>query len=119
MTLDKAQRIALLISRLEALPNAASGDEMLAQLSTTQHAVEDEHSGVLANPNAADALVDDGRMYPPDERFLDPIPGRPDIARYRHRKGHVTFIRDNGAIRIELRGQPIIDKPGADGRTVF
>jgi len=119
MTLAKAQRIALLIGRLEALPNASSGHEMLALLVANQHAVEDEHSGVPADPNAADALVDDGRMYPPDERFLDPIPDRPDVTRYRHRKGHVTFIRDNGAIRIELRGQPILDKPGADGRTVF
>lgn len=119
MTLDKHQRISLLIIALKKLPSASTDQEVLAQLVATQNAIEDEHSGVPFDPNAADALIGDGRMYPPDEKFLDPIPERPNISRYRHRKGHITLIRDNGAIRIELRGQPILDKPGTDGRTVF
>lgn len=46
--------------------------------------------------------------------------GYPDVKRYRN-KGHNTFVRANGAIRIETipDGHVVLDKQGSDGKRVF
>jgi hypothetical protein len=46
------------------------------------------------------------------------VEGRSDVIRYRH-KAHNTFIRDNGAIKIQdVDGKVLFEKLGSDGRGV-
>jgi hypothetical protein len=80
--------------------------------------VENEHSGILEDPNAHLAVTSDGRMYPPDDRFAFHS-GSDRISAFGHR-GHRTFFGDNGAVRIERRsnGATEIDIAGADGKTI-
>lgn len=118
--LDKKERIAEFLRRLAAASAARSHDEAIQLVRDTLNAVEDEFSGVIADP---DKYLDDGRLYPPQEDSRRLVPGRTDLVRYRS-KGHNTWIGSNGAIRIDdiPNGdqQPMccLDKPGADGKTV-
>lgn len=97
MTLKRAERLAIFVSRLMAAPCADSAEEAYVLLSNTLNAVEDEHSGV---PYDSDQWASDGRMYPPQSDSIRDIEGRPELTRYRNR-AHNTIIGQNGAIRIE------------------
>jgi hypothetical protein len=118
--LDKEQRLAEFLKRLELASPASSHDEAFDLLEKTLNAVEDEFSGVPADP---DKYLEDGRLYPPQKDSKRFVPGRPDLVRYRSR-GHNTWIGMNGAIRIEdipsghVEPSCCLDKPGADGKTV-
>jgi hypothetical protein len=59
----------------------------------------------------------DGCIHP--EPTKRPVPGRSDVVRYRNRQ-HSTIIGDHGAIRIldHRNGDIVLNKPGADGRTI-
>jgi hypothetical protein len=111
--MTKEARFAEVVRRLEAALPAASADEAMTLLSTTLNQVEDELTDIPFNP---DRWLNDGRMYPPQPDSAREVIGRPDLARYRSR-GHNTWIRTNGAIRIvEIATTAVVlDKPGADG----
>lgn len=92
-------------------------EETLAVLSTTLNEVEDELAGILYNP---ERWQTDGRLYPPLPDSRRPVPGYPDVTRWRS-KGHNTYIRNNGAIEIVTvrEGQIVFRAPGRDGRGVW
>ena len=115
--MDKAQRFQMFIAAMRTLPSAATGAEGLEQIARTLNAVEDEHSGVPFNPGT---WLTDGRMYPPADDYRREVPGRPDVTRFRSRS-HNTYIRANGAVRIEVVGtrEVVLERPGRDGRNVF
>jgi hypothetical protein len=112
----RAERLAELLKRLNAAPAAASFDEARRLVDVTLNEVEDELSGVPFNPPM---WMTDGRMYPVQDDRMFAVPGRPDIKELQS-VAHSIFIRDNGAIRIQLRKPVVVllDKPGADGTTV-
>jgi hypothetical protein len=115
VTLTRAERLAIFVSRLMAAPCADSAEEAYVLLSNTLNAVEDEHSGVTYD---LDRSSSDGRMYPPQSDSIRDIDGRPELTRYRSR-AHNTFIGKNGAIRIEnLTRDLVLSKPGCDGNKV-
>ena len=66
----------------------------------------------------------DGRLYPPLPDSVREVEEVPQVVRYRSR-GHNTFIGDNGSIEIAgvSEGVPpanrILEKPGADGRSLW
>ena len=93
------QRLNILYERLGGLPQPTSADEALGQLNDTLNQVEDEFSGVTANPNPG--LKFDGRMYPPRDDYIDRLPGGGITART---KGNVIEIQANGGMRILSRG---------------
>jgi len=94
----------------------ADHDEARRQVADILNAVEDDMTSIPYDPTFP---LNDGRMYPPQDDSKRVVPGRPDVTRYRSR-AHSTLIGDGGAIRIvELTSNAIvIDKPGADGRTL-
>lgn len=60
----------------------------------------------------------DGRMYPPQADNMYPVPGRPNVKRFRSRE-HSMLIEDNRAITVrDKAGKTIFSKPGADGRAI-
>jgi hypothetical protein len=115
----KAQRLNVFFSRLKAKEPAANHAEALALLASTLNGVEDEFSGVPYNPEEPG---NDGRMYPPDDRFRYTKWECPGVRCYRQ-VAHATFTADNGAIAIRRRtggelGGIIFEKPGKDGKKV-
>jgi len=92
-------------------------EEALGVLSTTLNEVEDELAGILYNP---ERWQTDGRLYPPLPDSRRPVPGRPDVTRWRS-KGHNTYIRENGAVEIVSvrEGEIVFHAPGRDGRGVW
>ena len=89
----KRERLQLIQARLAQAPCASTHDEAFAMLTNIVNEVEDEHSGVLYDPNA---WMTDGRIYPPQldsKKSCDVAFAR----RYRT-KGHHVFIGDHGAI---------------------
>ena len=114
--LTKAERIRLFLVRLTAAPAAASHDEALALIAATLSAVEDEHSGIPANPANWQF---DGRMYPPQSDMARPAADRPGVTIYRSR-AHRTLLASNGAFTIidVNTNAVLIAKPGRDGQTV-
>lgn len=113
--MEKEERFRLFICRLESLPPAASAPEAAAQLAAALNEIEDLHSGVMYAP---ENWVSDGRMYPPQNDRRVRCTQSSELLKYRS-KGHFTYFAPNGAIRIEtINGPVLLDKPGADGRTI-
>ena len=105
----KAERLAEFLKRLEVSPAAKSFDEARMLVERVLHEVEDE---LCPAP--------EDQMGPPLDDNRHSVPGHPEVTRYRN-KGHNTFLRQNGAIRIEElpSKRVVLDKPGADGRRVL
>lgn len=117
LVLSKRERLDEILCRLRDHAPFSTGREALSALKAIMRDVEDRHSGVVENPNAAQGLTTDGRMYPPDEHFRKPT-GSPSVSRYRQR-AHETWIGANGAMRIaSVQGDVLLDKPGSDSRTI-
>lgn len=111
---NKRERLHLILAEMEANPAASTADEARALLARVMNTVEDGESGVEANP---DADVDDGRMYPPADRYERAEP-KPGVRLFRV-KAHRVYFGGNGAILItDLNDKILLDKPGADGRLV-
>ena len=119
----RARRFQAFLERLQLLPAAASQPEALTQLRNVLDAVEDERSGVPYDPARWQS---DGRMYAPEADGRRSVPDHPLVVRYRSR-GHNTFLGVNGSIEIRRvrpgvrpeRGDVLLTKPGADGRSVW
>lgn len=111
--MTKEARLAEFVQRMEAAPPAGSADEAMTLLSNTLNEVEDELTDIPFDP---DRWMNDGRMYPPQADSAREVDGRADLTRYRSVR-HNTWIRTNGAIRIEeLQTRAVLlDKPGGDG----
>lgn len=111
--LSKDARLRLFLDRLRSASPAANHDGAVALIASTLNAVEDDHSGVPANPSSWQS---DGRMYPPQADMARPSPDLPGVMVYRSR-GHRTLIGANGAFSIaEVHGGKIlVEKAGADG----
>lgn len=114
---SRAQRLSEFFRRLAQRLPAASVDEALAVLTTTLNEVEDELSGIRYNP---ERWQTDGRLYPPLPDSRRPVPGRPDVTRWRS-KGHNTYIRENGAMEIVTvrEGEIVFRAAGRNGRGVW
>lgn len=115
--ISRQERLELFVQRLLDAPAANTHDEAYTMLCGILDAVEDEFSGVAANPAA---YQNDGRMYPPQPDSARSVEGREDMIRYRSR-AHNTFIAPNGAIAIVTIGannKTICSKPGADGKDI-
>ncbi|WP_037078057.1 hypothetical protein, partial [Pseudonocardia spinosispora] len=108
--LSLGQRLAEVYRRLDLLPAATSADQAVTQLNDTLTAVEDEYSGVPANPNPG--LKFDGRMYPPREDFMTRTLEGAITATT---KGNVIHASPNGALRIPSRrtGEAVYRRDGA------
>jgi hypothetical protein len=113
--MNKGERLLIFLQRLERAPACGSADEARALLDATLNQVEDEFTSVAFNPRM---WRTDGRLYPPQADQASIVKGHPQITRFRSIK-HMTWIGNNGAIRItERTGKCILEKPGADGRTI-
>jgi hypothetical protein len=113
---SKAARLEAFYARLAQSPAAADADNAYELLSRVLTAVEDEMSGVPADPSQ---WKSDGRLYPPQDDNRTQVIDRPDIRRYRQFK-HITYIAANGAIEIAtLSREVVFRKAGADGRHVW
>ena len=128
MDRPRHERLTQLFRRLQCLPMPLTAQEAKAQLDATLDAVEDAMTTIPYNPVMSQS---DGRMYPAQEDNCFPVPGHPDVVRYRS-GGHHIFIRANGALEIRrlttAGGEParppqtgLLDfaRPGADGRSVW
>ena len=113
---SKTERFQIFVERLLAAPVVTSHDEAFALITTILNAVEDEHSGVPANPAHWQS---DGRMYPPQADMARTSKDLPGITIYRNR-AHRTLIAANGAFRITEVGSNkiVLEKSGHDGRAV-
>ena len=107
--------------RLGGKPPFESFDEAWVGLATELHQVEDELSGIPRHPDGPEESPYDGRMYPP--HLTREKPDVPGVRSFRQ-KAHRTSFAENGAIEIMAVeagvavGEPIFEKPGADGRRV-
>ena len=110
------ERLTLFFSLLANVAPASNHDEAFELIARLLNEVEDTHSGILANPEAALAGPADGRMYPPHPNFRRTV--RPGLVRYRT-KGHKVTIRENGSIEIcTLNDEVVMSKLGSDGKGV-
>jgi hypothetical protein len=115
--LTKPERLRLIYKALEEADPCSSEAEVLRLLSVVFDLVEDVHSGVPKNPDAANSRASDGRMYPPHPSFR-----LPDVEPSCYRQlGHKTWIGQNGSLRIFKKGADLADelvfeKRGADGK---
>jgi hypothetical protein len=122
IVLPRWARLEVYYYRMRSAPPASDHDEAMQLMAQMLNGVEDEFSGVPYNPSEPG---NDGRMYPPDPRFLARRASAPGVRVYRQR-GHVTYVADNGAIetREVQAGEEgpieytVLDKPGSDGRRV-
>jgi len=114
---SREQRLDEFFRRLAQRLPVSSAEDALAVLVSTLNEVEDELSGIPYNP---ESWAMDGRLYPPLPDSRRPVPGRPDLARWRS-KAHNTYIRDNGALAIVRApdGVIVFEAPGQDGRGVW
>jgi DNA-binding Xre family transcriptional regulator len=115
--LTKPERLRLIYKALEEAEPCSSEAEMLRLLDFVFDLVEDVHSGVTKNPDAASSRAGDGRMYSPDPSFRLP---NVEPSCYRQ-VGHKTWIGKNGSLRIFKKGADLADtlvfeKRGADGK---
>ncbi|MDP9813913.1 hypothetical protein J2W42_006790 [Rhizobium tibeticum] len=110
----KQERFTLFVERLVAASAVGTHDEAFELICETLDGVEDEFSGIAANPAT---FQTDGRMYPPQPDSARRVPGQQGTIRYRS-KAHNTIIGSNGAIRIETIGPKrtiVLEKLGANG----
>lgn len=114
---SRSQRLEEFLRRLASRLPVASVEDAFSVLAETLNEVEDELTGIPYNP---DSWATDGRLYPPLSDSRRPVPGRPDVARWRSR-AHNTYIRENGAIEIaRVPDNAIVFRaPGRDGRGVW
>lgn len=110
----KGQRLEMILARLQESHPASDEQGARELVERVVNEVEDQYSGVEARP---DADLNDGRMYPPAERFRSKDSTR-DVSCY-GLKGHYIFFGVNGSIRItDRQKQLVLDKLGADERSV-
>jgi hypothetical protein len=110
-------RLAEVCRRLaERLP-ASSSEEALEILILTMNEVEDEWSGTPYDP---ENWSTDGRLYPPVPAGMRPVPGKPEVTRWRS-KAHNTYVRANGALEIvSVRDEAtIFSALGKNGKGVW
>jgi hypothetical protein len=118
---SKDARFQEFLRRLAEAPPASSYVTAYDLIASTLNGVEDELSEISYAPSQ---WRTDGRMYPPLEDNIHRVQNRPDVRLLRS-KGHLTYIRENGAFEIRIRNAPLgideieIAKPGADGRGVW
>jgi len=112
----KRERLRVFLERLRNAPPASTTGEATALVNEMLDGVEDEMTDIPFDPDAAQQLTTDGRMYGPHESFASDWKGRPDLTRYAHAR-HDTLIGASGAILIRIRRPPriLLSKPGADG----
>ena len=115
--MDIHERVVLFYERLSQLKAFASHDEALFEISRILTEIEDAHSGVPRDPSDI-PLVTSGRMYPPHPAFAAKTE-LVDVFVYRQ-KGHLTYIRSDGAVLIANRRTRAIefDKPGHTGERI-
>lgn len=111
--MNKTSRLRLFLAKLAASPAAANHDQAFALIASVLNAVEDEHSGVPADPAN---WRSDGRMYPPQADNARPYSDLPGVFGYRS-VAHRTLIASNGAFAIiELStNKALIEKAGGNG----
>jgi hypothetical protein len=118
--MEKRARFELFVRELRDVAPAATLQEARDKLAEILNRIEDAHSGVPFRPEISDD--DDGRMYPPADKFelKSPFGG----ARLFRTRGHYVLFGDNGAVRISSGkraatapdAEIVLDKPGLDGR---
>ncbi|HWO26454.1 MAG TPA: hypothetical protein VNO30_47325 [Kofleriaceae bacterium] len=116
--MKRQERLRLIFGVLEKKAPADSSDGVFQMMEEAFDEIEDIHSGIIKNPDAASTTVSDGRMYPPHPSFKLRNVEPPT---YRHRGGHKTVIAPNGSFRIfrieaDLSETIIFEKHGADGK---
>lgn len=117
MIAPKQLRLKEMFRRLQRAHPFATWDEARLALETVMRDVEDEFTTIPEDPDAANAKVSDGRMYPPTDKYERPQPCA-SVRLFRH-IAHKTFFGRNGALRISrLNGEVDLDLPGADGLTI-
>ncbi len=97
--MDAAARLEEFFRRLAVASACDTADEAFAQIAQLLIEVEDELSGLPADPAAP---RNDGRMYPPQEDNRLDMGGRQDIRAYRTR-GHRIYLSESGAMLIVRR----------------
>jgi hypothetical protein len=115
--MNKSARLVVFYERLQASSPAGTREEAYDLLCSILNAVEDEHSGVLNNPQNWQT---DGRLYPPQQDRVYTVPGFPEVIRYNSFK-HDTFVGSNGAIEVRSIATGVVQfaKPGANGKGVW
>ena len=110
---SRAHRLQLFFAQLLAAPLAASHDEAYALIVNILNTIEDNFSGVPANPAN---WRTDGRMYPPQADMARSHPTLPGVIVYRNAR-HRTLIGMNGAFAIQdaENNNIIVEKTGQDG----
>ena len=110
---ERLDRILKALSQSAPFRTGAIAREALHRIMTE---VEDQLSGIPANPDAATSRAD-GRMYPPDDRY-EIHSGCEQVRAFKQTR-HLTSFGTNGAVKIVFSDGTIeVDLPGADGRTV-
>lgn len=115
--MDKTSHLQLFFERLQAAPAFSTRAEAYSTLCEILNAVEDEHSGVIFNPDNWEA---DGRLYPPQSDRSYPVDGFPELIRYKS-FAHNTFIAINGAVEVKsvTTNEIYFSKLGANGKGVW
>jgi hypothetical protein len=116
-----AERLAEFYRRLKEQPRSTNADEALVRIGKTLCEVEDELSGIPAQPLGPQPNPFDGRMYPPHPLF---VRRNPDGSLVAHQASHRVEIGANGSIkifRVDRKGNPPapplleLDVPGGTG----
>jgi len=110
--LSKSARLKIVLQRLHTAEATATHDAAFALIAEILNDVEDEHSGIPANPSN---WRSDGRMYPPQADNARSSPDLPGVMVYRNR-GHRTLVAANGAFTIidVQTDEVLIEKLGLD-----
>lgn len=122
IVLPRWARLEVYYHRMRMAPAVRSHSEAMQLMADVLNGVEEEFSGVPYDPLEPG---NDGRMYPPDPRFLARRASPSGVRVYRQR-GHVTYVAENGAIETrEVQSDAegifeytVLDKVGSDGRRV-
>lgn len=113
---SKSYRLQVFISRLKAASPVATKTEAFALIAAVLDRVEDELSGIVANPAN---WRTDGRMYPPQEDNARDSVAPPGITIYRNRHHRTLLWKSGGFAIVEVRtGDVVVVKPGTDGMRV-